>query len=131
MKLSEFPAATFTEGLLKGEDVTQELTDVTYLYSDLVGYTNMSSNLKPKEIMILLNRLYCRFEKHLSQRGVYKLDAVGDAFIVIGGLDRDVKNFNHCDEVRLMVRNKAFPFPLTFFNVHHPIFSFPDCTLRH
>ncbi len=61
----------------------------------------MSSNLAPLEVMVLLNRLYCRFEKHLAHREVYKLDAVGDAFIVIGGLGGEKKGFNHCDEVRV------------------------------
>ena len=63
----------------------------------------MSSHMSPIEIMVLLNRLYCRFEKHLSSRGVYKLDAVGDAFIVIGGLSGELKNFNHCDEVSFLI----------------------------
>ena len=33
------------------------------------------------------SQVYTAFDRHLDALGVYKLDTVGDAFVVVGGLD--------------------------------------------
>ncbi|MEW5307519.1 MAG: hypothetical protein WDW36_009908 [Sanguina aurantia] len=65
---------------------------VTILFADLVGFTTMSEQLPPKEVMMLLNRLFTAFDDLLDEYGVYKVETIGDCYVVAGGLmikDRD------------------------------------------
>lgn len=75
--------------LCRGVVVVPELHPFsTVFFSDIVGFTRFSSIKTPLEVFAMLNRLfrvmdYCvsLFPKHL-----YKVEAVGDAFMVVGGL---------------------------------------------
>ncbi|OQR83780.1 hypothetical protein ACHHYP_14271 [Achlya hypogyna] len=80
------PSQQYAEALLLQGTIVDELEEVTLLYSDMVGFTALSSKLKPVESCLFLNKVYSAFDKHLDAFGVYKMDTVGDAFIVIGGL---------------------------------------------
>jgi class 3 adenylate cyclase len=72
--------------LLKGEFILDELHDVTLLYSDIKGFTPLSSSMHPIQLCELLNEIYSSFDKHLNEFGMYKVDIIGDAFVVIGGM---------------------------------------------
>jgi class 3 adenylate cyclase len=78
------PAHAFK--LLKGDFVLDELHDVTLLYSDIKGFTPLSSSMHPIKLCELLNEIYSSFDKHLNEFGMYKVDIIGDAFVVIGGI---------------------------------------------
>ncbi|EQC40410.1 hypothetical protein SDRG_02307 [Saprolegnia diclina VS20] len=80
------PSQQYAEALLLQGTIVDELEEVTLLYSDMVGFTALSATLKPVESCLFLNKVYSAFDKHLDAFGVYKMDTVGDAFIVIGGL---------------------------------------------
>jgi len=83
------PHPKHAEALIRGETIVEELHDVTMLYSDIVGFTKLSATLHPSELCTLLNKLYSSFDRHLDNLGIYKLDTIGDAFVVIGGLDQN------------------------------------------
>lgn len=89
------PSPKYAEALMSQSTVVDELAEVTLLYSDMVGFTTLGSNLKPGDICVLLNKIYSAFDKHLDQFGVYKMDTVGDAFIVVGGLPSHKSERNH------------------------------------
>ncbi|MEW5301474.1 MAG: hypothetical protein WDW36_004333 [Sanguina aurantia] len=59
---------------------------VTILFADLVGFTTMSEQLLPEQVMLLLNRLYTAFDDLLDKFGVYKVETIGDCYVVAGGL---------------------------------------------
>jgi hypothetical protein len=80
------PTPQYAEALLLQGTIVDELEDVTLLYSDMVGFTALSATMKPVDSCIFLNKVYSAFDKHLDSFGVYKMDTVGDAFIVIGGM---------------------------------------------
>lgn len=93
------PAPQYAEALMSQSTVVDELAEVTLLYSDMVGFTTLGSNLKPGDICVLLNKIYSAFDKHLDQFGIYKMDTVGDAFIVVGGLPTHKSERNHAAAV--------------------------------
>eukprot|EP01041_Mallomonas_annulata_P007530 gene7530-15421_t len=89
------PSTQHAELLIKGELILDELKDVTLLYSDMKGFTQLSAKMHPQELCKLLNLMYSQFDKHLDHFGLYKIDTIGDAFVVMGGLDGYPKSKNH------------------------------------
>ena len=65
---------------------------MTILFADICGFTSMSKEVEPAEVMHFLNTLYSRYDQLLDTWGVYKVETVGDCYVVAGGLiqtDRD------------------------------------------
>ncbi|KAF5829769.1 hypothetical protein DUNSADRAFT_15534 [Dunaliella salina] len=60
--------------------------DVTIMFMDIVGFTEMSKNCKPVEVMVFLNTLFSMFDRLVDIHGVHKVETAGDCYIVSGGI---------------------------------------------
>ena len=56
------------------------------LHADIVGFTDMCSAATPYEVMCFLNLLYSRFDGLVDIYKVYKVETIGDCYMVAGGL---------------------------------------------
>jgi adenylate cyclase len=63
--------------------------DITVLFSDVVGFTAISSALEPATLVGALNELFSGFDAICEETGVDKIKTVGDAYLAVGGLDGD------------------------------------------
>jgi len=75
------------ERLKKGEsNIAGSYPEVTLLFSDLVGFTKMSSGKTAQELVKLLNDLFSRFDQRAENLGIEKIKTIGDAYMAVGGL---------------------------------------------
>jgi class 3 adenylate cyclase len=70
----------------KGESVAKEFKDVSVLFSDFKGFTNISENLTPKELVAEINTCFKAFDRIITSFGMEKIKTIGDAYMAAGGL---------------------------------------------
>jgi adenylate cyclase len=86
LMLNILPRA-IAERLKRGEQhISGAYPDVSILFSDLIGFTEMSSQISATELVRLLNDLFTRFDKRAEALGLEKIKTIGDAYMVAGGL---------------------------------------------
>ncbi|KXZ52754.1 hypothetical protein GPECTOR_8g145 [Gonium pectorale] len=61
---------------------------VTVLFCDIIGFTEMCKQVSAMVVMRFLNTLYMRFDELIDIYGVYKVETIGDCYMVAGGLVR-------------------------------------------
>jgi class 3 adenylate cyclase len=66
--------------------IADHLSDVTILFSDLVAFTKLSSQLSAGDLVRLLNGLFSEFDRLALGLGVEKIKTIGDAYMLVGGL---------------------------------------------
>jgi adenylate cyclase len=73
--------------LLAGErPIADQYPDVTVLFADIVGFTELASRLPADEVVGVLGRLFGRFDDLVAERGLEKIKTIGDAYMAAGGL---------------------------------------------
>ncbi|XP_053912852.1 retinal guanylyl cyclase 2 isoform X3 [Cuculus canorus] len=100
--LSQMLPPSVAEALKTGGTVEPEYFDqVTIYFSDIVGFTTISALSEPIEVVDLLNDLYTLFDAVLGNHDVYKVETIGDAYMVASGLPKRNGN-KHAAEIANM-----------------------------
>ncbi|XP_059393334.1 guanylate cyclase soluble subunit beta-2 [Carassius carassius] len=86
----------------------------TILFSDVVTFTNICAACEPIQIVNMLNAMYSRFDRLTNIHNVYKVETIGDAYMVVGGVP--IPTETHAEQVanfalgmRIAAREVASP----------------------
>ena len=85
--LSKMLPRSVVEALKNGQIVHPETFEsVTVYFSDVVGFTKLATDSSPLEIIDFLNDLYSEFDNIIDLFDCYKVETIGDAYMVASGL---------------------------------------------
>jgi Adenylate cyclase, family 3 (some proteins contain HAMP domain) len=87
--------------LKKGDsNIADGFAEVTILFADIVGFTEISARTSPQELVELLNKIFSAFDRLSEQYGLEKIKTIGDNYMVAGGLPMPCTN--HAESIAEM-----------------------------
>ncbi|XP_022624722.1 heat-stable enterotoxin receptor-like [Seriola dumerili] len=82
--------------------------EVTIYFSDIVGFTTLCHYSTPIEVVDMLNHIYKNFDSILDHHDVYKVETIGDAYMVASGLPKRNGNRHAVDIAHMALDILAF-----------------------
>ena len=81
------------ERLKMGESpIADRIDNVSILFADIVDSTPLSEELSARDLVSFLDSLFTRFDDLADDFGLEKIKTIGDAYMVVGGLDTAEQN---------------------------------------
>eukprot|EP00977_Amphora_coffeiformis_P012826 scaffold3240_cov187-Amphora_coffeaeformis.AAC.21 len=88
--LEEVFPAHIAQALREGKKPEPESHEcVTIFFSDILGFTKISSELSPLKVSDMLDRLYQKFDALSHEHDVYKVETIGDSWMGVTNLVKD------------------------------------------
>ena len=84
--LNILPAETAEELKQNGFSEARQIDEVTVLFTDFKGFTQLSERLTPKELVGEINECFSAFDHIMGKYGVEKIKTIGDSYMAAGGL---------------------------------------------
>jgi len=91
--LNTLPLKVVNELKQNGKSEPESFEDVTVYFSDIVGFTSISSRLEPKVLINELNEIFTSFDDIMERFGCERIKTIGDAYLAVCGMPD--KNENH------------------------------------
>ncbi|MBO93794.1 MAG: adenylate/guanylate cyclase domain-containing response regulator [Opitutales bacterium] len=73
---------------LKAHEATiaDAFPECSVLFADIVGFTPLSAKLGAKQLVKVLNEIFCAFDGYTEKLGVEKIKTIGDCYMVASGI---------------------------------------------
>ena len=65
--------------------IADRLSEVTVLFADLKGFTQLSTRLTPDQLVGRLDRVFSAFDELARAHGLEKIKTIGDAYMAVAG----------------------------------------------
>ncbi|MCF8259098.1 MAG: tetratricopeptide repeat protein, partial [Flavobacteriales bacterium] len=95
--LNILPEEVAEELKAKGSAEAVQIDHATVLFTDFKGFTAMSEQLSPKELVKDLHECFSAFDHICEKHGIEKIKTIGDAYMAPGGLP--TPNSTHAPDV--------------------------------
>uniref|UniRef100_A0A8C8S4L1 adenylate cyclase n=1 Tax=Pelusios castaneus TaxID=367368 RepID=A0A8C8S4L1_9SAUR len=74
--------------------------NVSILYADIVGFTRLASECSPKELVLMLNELFGKFDQIAKENECMRIKILGDCYYCVSGLPVSLPN-HACNCVKM------------------------------
>jgi adenylate cyclase len=82
--------------LKEGEQtIADQLDQVSILFADLAGFTPLSAQMAPEQVVELLNEIFSFFDSLAEKYGVEKIHTIGDSYMAAAGVPRPQDDHAH------------------------------------
>ncbi len=105
--LNILPAETAEELKDNGTAKARSYNNVTILFTDFKGFTELSATLSPPALVKEIHHCYMAFDEIMVRHGVEKIKTIGDAYMAAGGLPKP-NNSHPIDVTRAALEIKEF-----------------------
>ena len=68
------------------ETIANGFEGTTILFADIVGFTPLSAQMSPENMVMLLNEVFSDFDDLVDKYGLEKIKTIGDAYMAVAGL---------------------------------------------
>jgi adenylate cyclase len=94
--------APIAERLKSGAEqhIADNFAEVTVLFADIVGFTELAGSMPAEQVVELLNDLFTRFDLAARDLGIEKIKTIGDAYMAVCGLPDPFPN--HVEQMMTM-----------------------------
>lgn len=75
--------------------IADDFEAASVLFADVVGFTPMSANMSPPELVGLLNTVFSTFDEFVQDLGLEKIKTVGDEYMVAAGVPHQRPDHAH------------------------------------
>lgn len=80
--------------------IAEDFAEVSVLFADIVGFTQIAASLSAIELVKLLNQVFSAFDRLTEKHSLEKIKTVGDAYMVVGGLP--MRRADHAEAIAEM-----------------------------
>ncbi len=81
--------APIAERLKAGQEIIADAHEnVSILFADIVGFTELAAEKSPEQVVTLLNAVLSAFDSLTQKHGLEKVKTIGDAYMVAAGLPK-------------------------------------------
>jgi class 3 adenylate cyclase/tetratricopeptide (TPR) repeat protein len=95
--LSVLPAP-IAERMKAGEtSIAEHFPSVSVLFADVVGFTQLSTTVNPRELVALLDALFSALDGLAAKYRLEKIKTIGDAYMVVSGVP--IQTEDHCERI--------------------------------
>lgn len=95
--LNVLPEETANELKEEGTSPARLFNSATVLFTDFKGFTEASENMRPEELVEVLNDYFMHFDRIMDKYGIEKIKTIGDSYMAAGGLPK--ANNSHAVDV--------------------------------
>jgi len=93
--LNTLPLKVVNELKTNGVSEPESFENVTVYFSDIVGFTNISTKLEPAALIAELNEMFTAFDDIMERNNCERIKTIGDAYLAVCGMP--VKKENHAE----------------------------------
>ena len=98
--LSIFPKSIAQKLRDSNQSVADSFDNITVIFADIVGFTELSSALSPTELVQMLDEVFSEFDNLVEKYSIEKIKTIGDAYMAVCGLP--LPDPQHCHKVAEM-----------------------------
>ncbi|MFI5219406.1 MAG: adenylate/guanylate cyclase domain-containing protein [Bacteroidia bacterium] len=105
--LNILPEEVAEELKAKGSADAKQFDDVTVMFTDFKGFTQISEKLSPAELVAEIHTCFKAFDNIISKHNIEKIKTIGDSYMCAGGLPVANKT-NSIDVVNAAIEIQQF-----------------------